>query len=134
VEASGGSASAETTVLNNELGISGARWEDQRAVVEGTRKGDISSVHCDLLEGGASGVPMRWWDRTVGTRMDWSERTFAQEFGAAGEGGGGEPLDPAEAYGAFCSAQLSVGWSVNDAASVEGTPPVEAPASRRRNP
>ena len=55
--------------------------------------------------------------------MDWSERTFAQEFVAAGEGGGGEPLDPAEAYGVFCSAQFFVGWFVNDAAPAEGTAP-----------
>jgi len=118
------SASAETTVPDNKLSITGGRWEGEKAVVEGTWKGDVSSVHCDLLEGGTSGKPTRWWDRTVGARMDWSGRTFTQEFVTA-EGGseGKEPLDPGASYGVACSAQFSDGWQVNDGASVEGTPP-----------
>jgi hypothetical protein len=117
------SASAEATVPNNGLSITGARWEGEMAVVEGTWKGDVSSVHCDLLEGGTSGEPTRWWDRSVGTRMDWSERTFTQEFVAAGEGGSAGPLDPVAGYGVICSGQFSGGWSMNDGAPVEGTAP-----------
>jgi hypothetical protein len=32
--------------------IASARWEGEKAVVEGTWRGDVSSVHCVLLEGG----------------------------------------------------------------------------------
>jgi hypothetical protein len=39
------------------LKIASARWEDENAVVEGMWRGDISSVHCDLLAGGESGRP-----------------------------------------------------------------------------
>lgn len=117
----GTSASAGTTVPDNRLSLAGARWEGQKAVVKGTWKGDVSSVHCDLLEGGASGRPTRWWDRSVGTRMDWSDRTFTQEFVAAERGGGA--LEPEASYGVVCSAQFSGGWSVSDSTPVEGTPP-----------
>jgi len=120
--ASSASASAETTVPDNKLSITGARWEGEKAVVEGTWKGELSSVHCDLLEGDASGKPTRWWDRSVGTRMDWSGRSFTQEFVENG-GEGEESLDPGASYGVTCSAQFSDGWQVNDGASVEGTPP-----------
>ena len=118
---SASSASAGTTVPDNRLSLAGARWEGEKAVVKGTWKGDVSSVHCDLLEGGASGRSTRWWDRSVGTRMDWSDRTFSQEFVAA-EGGGGS-LEPEVSYGVACSAQFSDGWQVSDSKPVEGTPP-----------
>ena len=117
------SASAEATVPNNELSISRARWEGEKAVVEGTWKGEASSVHCDLLEGGASGTPTRWWDRSVGTQMNWEAQTFTQEFVAAEGGEGEESLDRVASYGVVCSGQFSDGWSVNDAAPVEGMPP-----------
>ncbi|MDF2701353.1 MAG: hypothetical protein K0S10_297 [Rubrobacteraceae bacterium] len=117
----GTSASAGTTVPDNRLSLAGARWEGQKAVLKGTWKGDVSSVHCDLLEGGASGRSTRWWDRSVGTQMDWSDRTFTQEFVAA-EGDGGS-LEPEASYGVVCSAQFSGGWSVSDSTPVEGTPP-----------
>ena len=117
----GTSASAGTTVPDNRLSLAGARWEGEKAVVKGTWKGDVSSVHCDLLEGGASGRPTRWWDRSVGTRMDWSDRTFTQEFVAAERGGGA--LEPEASYGVVCSAQFSGGWSVSDSTPVECTPP-----------
>jgi hypothetical protein len=119
----GGSASAGTTVPNNELSISSARWEGEKAVVEGTWKGDMSSVHCDLLEGGASGKPTRWWDRSVGTKMNWSGQTFTQEFVAVKRGEGEESLDPQARHAVACSAQFSDGWQVSDSAAVEGTPP-----------
>ena len=119
----GSSASVEATAPNYTLSISGARWQGERAVVEGAWKGEISSVHCDLLEGGESGKPTRWWDRSVGTQMGWSERIFAQEFVAAEGGEGGEPLDRGAGYAVRCSAQFSSGWQVSDGARVEGTPP-----------
>src|SRR5215207_7753107 len=93
------SASAEATVPDNRLSLAGARWEDEKAVVKGTWKGDVSSVHCDLLEGGTSGKPTRWWDRSVGTEIDWSGAAFTQEFVAAGGSEGGEPLDRVASYG-----------------------------------
>src|SRR5215213_9360263 len=107
------SASAEATIPNNELSISRARWEGEKAVVEGTWKGEASSVHCDLLEGGASGTPTRWWDRSVGTQMNWEAQTFTQEFVAAEGGEGEESLDRVASYGVVCSGQFSDGWSVN---------------------
>jgi hypothetical protein len=73
--------------------------------------------------GGTSGKPTRWWDRSVGTEIDWSGAAFIQEFVAAGGSEGGEPLDRVASYGVVCSGQFSGGWSVNDVASVEGTPP-----------
>ena len=91
--------------------------------MEGTWKGEVSSVHCDLLEGGESGKPLRWWDRSVGTQMGWSERIFAQEFVAAEGSEGGEPLDRRASYAVRCSARFSGGWQVSDSARVEGTPP-----------
>jgi len=117
------SASAEATVPNNVVRISDARWESEKAVVEGTWKGEVSSVHCDLLEGGTSGKSTRWWDRSVGSQMNWEAQTFTQEFVATREGESSEPLDPQAKYGVVCSGQFSDGWSVNDGAPVEGTPP-----------
>lgn len=115
------SASAEATVPDNKLSISSARWEGDKAVVEGKWKGEISSVHCDLLQGGASGNVTRWWDRSVGTQMNWSEQTFTQEFVAAE--GSGASLDPNVHYAVACSAQFADGWQTGDDAPVEGTPP-----------
>jgi hypothetical protein len=119
----GGSASAEASVPNNKLSISSARWEDNKAVVKGSWKGDVSSVHCDLLEGSSSGKTVRWWDRSVGTEVNWSAQSFTQEFVAARESEGGEPLDPKASYSVACSAQFSDGWQTSDGAHVEGTPP-----------
>jgi hypothetical protein len=53
-------------------------------------------VHCDLLEGGTA--PTRWWDRSVGTQMDWLGQTFIQEFVSARGVRAGEPLDPLASY------------------------------------
>ena len=76
------SAAPERPLPDVTVTISSARWEGQKAVVEGTWKGaDVSSVHCDLLEGGTA--PTRWWDRSVGTQMDWLGQTFIQEFVSA---------------------------------------------------
>jgi hypothetical protein len=87
-------ASVESTGQDNDLSIASARWEGEKVVVEGTRRGDISSVHCDLLRGDASGSTTDWWDRTVGTRMDWSARAFTQEFVEAGGRKIRDPIDP----------------------------------------
>jgi len=105
------------------LKISGARWEGGQVVVEGTWKGDISSVHCDLLEGGSNGQATDWWDRGVPAKMSWSARTFEQDFVRAQGRKIENPIDPAASYGVWCSAQFSGGWSVNDTAAVEGAPP-----------
>ena len=55
----GASASAFSE-LDYALKIERARWEGERAVVEGTWRGDLSSVHCDLFEGGYSGHAIDW--------------------------------------------------------------------------
>ena len=115
------SASAERTVPGNKLSITGARWKGEKAVVEGTWEGEVSSVHCDLLEGGTSGKATRWWDRSVGTQMDWSRRTFTQEFVAAE--GSGESLDPEASYSVTCVGSFSSGWSTGAQTQVEGEPP-----------
>ena len=120
------SDSAERMVPDNKLSITGARWKGEKALVEGTWDGEVSSVHCDLLEGGPRGKPTRWWDRSVGTPMDWSGRTFTQEFVEAGEGEGEASLDPEVGYAVVCWGQFSSGWQLSDRASVEGKPPTEA--------
>ena len=117
---SSASASAETTTPDTKLSITGARWEGEKVVVEGTWKGELSSVHCDLLQGGTSGKSTRWWDRSVAAKMDWSRRTFTQEFAPAS---GGESPDPRARYGVLCSGQFSGGWQMADTAFVEGRPP-----------
>ena len=119
------SASAGSTVPDFSVEIAGARWEGGKAVVEGTWSGDldISSVHCDLLEGGESGRSTDWWDRSVGTDMSFSERTFSQAFVEAKGREIEEPIDPESSYWALCSGQFSGGWSMTDTAPVKGTPP-----------
>jgi hypothetical protein len=109
---------------NLAVNIASARWEGDIAMVEGSWKGDISSVHCDLLEGnGQYGRAMDWWDRRVPTVMSWSERTFSQRFVEDKGRGIEDPLDPSASYAVVCLAQFSGGWQISDAAAVEGTPP-----------
>jgi len=110
------------TAPNNTLSVTGARWEGDKAVVEGTWKGDISSVHCDLLEGGESGSATDWWDRRAATEMNWSGRTFSQEFVRAMGREIDDPIDPEASNYVSCWAQFSGGWSTDDEARVEGTP------------
>ena len=119
------SASPESTVPDFAVEIASARWEGEKAVVEGTWRGDldISSVHCDLLEGGESGHPTDWWDRSVGTDMSFSDRTFSQEFVEAEGRKIEDPIDPANSYWVLCSGQFSGSWSMTDSAPVRGTPP-----------
>lgn len=120
-----GSPSPESTVTmpDFELSISGARWEGGKAVVEGTWKGNMSSAHCDLLEGGESGRPTDWWDRSVGTDMSFAQQTFSQEFVEDAGREAEEPIDPANSYWVLCSGQFSGGWSMSDTAPVKGVPP-----------
>jgi hypothetical protein len=109
--------------LPGEVTISSARWEGQKAVVKGSWKGNISSVYCDLLEGGSSRKPTRWWDRSVGTQMDWMGHTFTQDFVAAGESEGGESLDPEASYSVTCRGAFAGDFQAEEMAGVEGTPP-----------
>jgi hypothetical protein len=123
--ASPGSSTPASTVPDFAVEIASARWEGGKAVVEGTWSGDlaISSVHCDLLEGGESGRSTDWWDRSVGTDMSFSERTFSQEFVQAEGRKIEDPIDPESSYRVLCSGQFSGGWSTTDSAPVKGTPP-----------
>jgi hypothetical protein len=102
--------------------ISSARWEGQKAVVEGTWKGEVSSVHCDIWEGSVSGAPTRWWDRSVGVQMDWSERSFTQEFVSARGSDNWEPLDPLASYVVRCGGLFAGDWATGASAKVEGKP------------
>jgi hypothetical protein len=104
--------------------IASARCEGDKAVVEGSWKGDISSVHCDLLEGsGQYGRAMDCWDRGVPTVMSWSERTFSRRFVEDKGRWIEDPVHPGASYAVVCLAQFSGGWQISDAAAVEGTPP-----------
>ncbi len=104
------------------LKIERARWEGDKAVVEGTWRGELSSVHCDLMEGGKAERAIDWWDRSVAAEQSFSDRTFSQEFVRA-KGRVKDRIDPESAYKAVCSAQFSEGWSTGDDASMEGRPP-----------
>ena len=117
-----GGANPETTVPNIAVRISSARWEGQKAVVEGTWKGEVSSVHCDLWEGSAGVTPTRWWDRSVGAQMDWSGRTFTQEFVTARGSEDWEPLDPLAKYGVRCVGSFAGNVMASASVPVEGKP------------
>jgi len=119
------SASASASVPSAPaiaLKIERARWEGDKAVIEGRWRGELSSVHCDLLEGGKAEHATDWWDRSVAAEQSFSDRTFSQEFVRA-KGGVKDRIDPEGDYKAVCSAQFSEGWSMNDSAAVEGAPP-----------
>jgi hypothetical protein len=105
--------------------ISSARWQGEKAVVKGTWKGDISSMHCDLLEGGSEGSATDWWDRGVSAKMSWGARTFSQNFVEAEGRKIEDPIDAASSYSVLCSAHFSGGWSTGDEAPIEGAPPGE---------
>ncbi len=111
------SAFADTT-----LEVETARWQGDVAVVEGTWRGDLSSVHCDLLEGSSSGQVTDWWDRSAAARISLSDRTFSQEFVRAG-GDVKQPLDPKREYWATCWAQFAGGLATGDEIPIKGTPP-----------
>ena len=75
-----------------------------------------------LLEGGESGRSTDWWDRSVGTDMSFSERTFSQEFVQAEGRKIEEPIDPESSYWVLCTGQFSGGWSMTDTAPVNRLP------------
>jgi hypothetical protein len=104
------------------LKIERARWEGDKAVVEGTWRGDLSSVHCDLMEGGKAERAIDWWDRSVAAEQSFSDRTFSQEFVRA-KGRVKDRIEPEGEYKAVCSAQFSEGWSTGDYAPIAGRPP-----------
>ena len=104
------------------LKIEGARWEGERAVVEGTWQGDLSSIHCDLLEGGRAGRAIDWWDRSVAAKQSFSDKTFSQEFVRA-KGRVKDRIDPEGDYKAACWAQFSGGGLTGSVAPMEGRPP-----------
>ena len=114
------SASASSAPIAT-LKIDRARWEGDKAVVEGTWRGDLSSVHCDLLEGGKAGRAIDWWDRSVAAEMAFPEKTFSQEFVRAKDRVK-DRIDPESDYKVVCSAQFSEGWSTGDDALMEGRP------------
>jgi hypothetical protein len=103
--------------------IESARWAGGKAVVEGSWRGDLSSVHCDLLEGGNSGRAIDWWDRSVAAEMWFSGSTFSQEFVRAEGRSVEDRIDPDADYWAVCRAQFSGGWETGASAPVKGTPP-----------
>ena len=107
---------------NFSLKIKSARWEGDRAVVEGTWQGDLSSVHCDLLEGGRAGSAIDWWDRSLAAKTSFARRAFSQEFVRAG-GDVEDRTDPKGDYWATCWAQFSEGTATGDDAPVKGKPP-----------
>jgi len=91
-------------------------------VVEGTWRGDLSSVHCDLMEGDKAERAIDWWDRSVAAEQSFSDRTFSQEFVRA-KGRVKDRIEPEGEYKAVCSAQFSEGWSTGDYAPIAGRPP-----------
>jgi hypothetical protein len=117
----GASASASSKP-DYDLKIERARWEGERAVVEGTWRGDLSSVHCDLFEGGYSGHTIAWWDRSVTAKMSFSDRTFSQDFVRA-RGDLKDRIDPKGEHWVKCWAFFSEGSAAGDDTRVEGTPP-----------
>jgi len=54
------------------LKISSARWDGEEAIVEGTWEGEVSSVHCDQLEGVPRGSPRTGGTARLGRR--WTGR------------------------------------------------------------
>ena len=117
-----GASASVSSKPDYALKIERARWEGERAVVEGKWRGDLSSVHCDLLKGGRAGRATDWWDRSVAAKMSFPERTFSQEFVRA-RGDVDDRIDPKGEYWVTCWAQFSEGSAAADDAPVEGTPP-----------
>ena len=123
-ESSSASASASASASSAPviaLKIERARWEGDKAVVEGTWRGDLSSVHCDLMEGSKAERAIDWWDRSVAAEASFSDSTFSQEFVRA-KGRVQNRINPEGNYKAVCSAQFSEGWSTVDDALMEGRP------------
>src|SRR5215208_941008 len=117
-----GSSASAPSAAAIALKIERARWEGDKAVVEGTWRGELSSVHCDLMEGGKAERAIDWWERSVAAEQSFSDRTFSQEFVRA-KGRVKDRIDPESAYKAVCSAQFSGGCATgNAAAPIAGHP------------
>ena len=91
-------------------------------MVEGSWQGDLSSVHCDLVQGSKAERAIDWWDRSVAAEQSFSDRTFSQEF-VRTKGRVKDRIDPEGDYKAVCTAQFSEGWSTGDDALIAGRPP-----------
>jgi len=118
----GASASA-SSAPNFTLQVESARWEGERAMVEGRWRGELSSVHCDLLEGSKAGRAIDWWDRSVAAEESFSERIFSQEFVRAEDTDVKDHIDPKGDYWVVCWAQFSEGSATGDEAPIGGPPP-----------
>jgi len=119
-----GEAPAGTTPgASADLTITRARWGGKKVVTKGRWSGEISSVHCDLFEGGTEELQVsEWWDRSAAADMDWPERTFRQVFRKA-KGRNGAPIAPQGRYTVGCSGHFSGGSVRLRTARVEGAPP-----------
>lgn len=124
-----GGSREEASVPDEDLGappgmdlqITRAQWSGNAVEVEGRWGGEISSVHCDLFEGGDQRVT-DWWDRAASPSMAWSERTFRRVFVEAQGREVEDPVDPSSRYSVRCMGNFSGGWSTSDNALVEGKP------------
>lgn len=106
-----------------DLQITRAEWVGNTVEVEGRWGGEISSVHCDLFEGGGEDQRViDWWDRSLAPTMSRSERSFTQVFVGAEEGKVEEPGDRPGGYTVTCLGAFPDGWSTNDSVLVEGGP------------
>ena len=104
-----------------DLRITRAEWVGNTVEVEGKWGGEISSVHCDLFEGGGEQRVTDWWDRSVPPTVSWSERSFKQIF-REGEGKAEDQIDTSTGYSVICLGAFADGWSTNDSVLVEGEP------------
>jgi hypothetical protein len=105
-----------------DLRITRAEWAGNTVEVEGSWGGEVSSVHCDLFEGGDEQRVTDWWDRSVPLTMSWSERTFRQVFVEAEGRKAEDPIDRSARYSVTCLATFSNGWSTSSSALVGGEP------------
>jgi len=130
-EPASGGRSEDTSTLDEQLAspppgmdlqITRAEWVGNTVEVEGRWGGEISSVHCDLFEGGEKQRVTDWWDRSVPPTMSWPERTFAQVFVEAEGRRVQEPIDPSARYSVTCLGTFPEGWSTNDSVLVAGEP------------
>jgi len=106
-----------------DLQVTRAEWVGNTVEVEGRWGGELSSVHCDLFEGGEEQRVTDWWDRSVPPTMSWPERSFRQVFVAVEGGKIEEPIDPSARYSVTCIGTFPEGWSTNDSVLVGGEPP-----------
>lgn len=106
----------------NNIRITDARWEGERAVVEGSWEGELSAVYCSLYRGQEPDSVADWWDRSRGPTLVWSDRTFEQDFVEDEGREAREPLDPEAQYSVRCSGMFVGGRSVDSVAPVEGAP------------